>query len=395
MEDPFDILLLDVVEDAYRERIRRLVREDPEARRIALAWIRLSDQVRGAIEADVPDRDLVVLEGIRRAGREGLLTREERARLDRSAGQLAVAAERHPFLEDVLIGVEKDVDAFEQIWREEATAEARRTRTADAPRTRAAGRAPRRGSRRSTRWLWRTTSALAIVAFAAVIVFLTQRDTGLVTIATGAGEVRQIELADGSSVRLLEHSTLAYHAPGTDAQFVRFARLEGDAFFDIRSDREGFKVEAPTAEVIVLGTTFGMRAGEDAAEVFLASGRLSVSSHSARSRAVLLEAGYMTRVEEGQPPVEPEPVELSSALAWTGLLVFRETMVAEAAARLEQTYDAAISVDPELGGETVTGTFDQEQPLKSILSALSAALDAEMHRDADGTYRIAPAPRSD
>lgn len=371
------ILHFEDLSDDERAQLADSLRSDPDARKAMARWAWMLNRVRHEVNDRLPDRRLLVLEGMRRHAGADFLLSEDGEAVASSADTLRDALVQHPGLEAVVSNVVADAVAFDAAWSEASANE-----SADPMRPagrRRLDRMPARPNRRILRWSWRVGAALAVLAFASVLVLLTQRESGLTTIATAENEVRSITLADGSRVRLLGNSRLAFHAE-EGATFNRYARLEGRAFFEIVPEREGFAIDLPTARVVVLGTTFGVRADPDTSEVYLASGRVSVTSHAARSAPVVLEAGEMTSIVQGGAPARPQPTDISRALSWTGLLIFRDAPVEEVARRLEETYGLDVHFDEALRTETLTGTFERAQVAEDVLVSIASALGAEVER---------------
>lgn len=356
-----------------REEVEQLLREDPEARRIFARWRSLIRVVGDEIDEQLPDRRILILEAMRRAGSGDLLDSEEREELRAADGALGGVLEAHPGLRDALSDIESDVRIFDRVWSDVI-----RSRDAERTTLAAAERSAVHLHRRPSRWIWRIGAPTLIAAFVAILMLLGQRQTGLVAVTTGQDEVQLLTLGDGSTVRLLPNSQLDYHPDNTGASLKRYARLQGDAYFDIAPAREGFTVETPTAVVVVLGTSFGARASSEIAEVYLAEGSLSVASRAARTRPVVLEPGQMTRVRRSELPGAPSQVDLTSALAWSGLIVFRETPVGDVAIKLSERFDLDILADPILAEETVTGVFEASQDPEAVLAAVAAALDVRI-----------------
>ena len=117
-------------------------------------------------------------------------------------------------------------------------------------------------------------------------------------------------------------SSLTYADPAKASTFNRRVTLTGNAFFDIMPDQRSFTVETPTALTTVLGTSFGIQADDNAMEVVLATGSISVASKASPDGLVVLQPGQMSRVTRNGVPTTPAPVDLASALEWTGLFIF-------------------------------------------------------------------------
>lgn len=356
--------------------------EDPALAEMAAQW----RQVRAAVHTDLhkslPDSRLFVLYALDASGRADLLSSEEQQLLEVARPQLDAAIHQHPALVDVVADVDDACADFEACWAEHGPQSSTRKVAPDRKAIRPAAR------KSGLRWGWRALAAVAVVAFVAVLGLLLQRDQSMTTITVAEGETRLVELADGSTVRLLGNSQLTFVDPEQTAVFNRRVSLEGRAFFEITPDQQGFTVETPTALTTVLGTSFGIQADEAAMEVVLATGKISVASRSAQDRVVVLEPGQMSRVARNALPITPTPVDLTEALEWTGLLYFRSTPVEDAVARLSKQFEVAITVAPSLQKEPVSGTFDPSQSLDQILDALATTLSAQVRGDAETGYEL-------
>ncbi len=383
MNEAFDPTLFDdALTPEARQAFRAALEADPSLAEAYARWRQVRAAVRRSLDAHVPDRHVLVCFALDASGRSDLLTAAEREALDAARPALERAFEAHPALRDVVRRIREEADDFEAVWAAHAGEATPRTR-ADRP-SRRMRRSPAR------RWAWRVVATASLVLFAAVVTMLVQRERGMVTVRTAEGEVRLVEMADGSTARLMGGSELAYADPAEGSTDARRARLTGRAFFDVVPDRRPFTIETPTALTTVLGTTFGVRADETETEVVLVTGRVSLASRAARERFVVLEPGRRSRVAAGALPSTPVPVDVAEALAWTGLFVFRAAPLAEAVARLSAHYRVPVILTPELAADSINGTFGQEQPLEEILQTLAATLAAEVRPADDGGFVLAP-----
>lgn len=395
MKPSLDALLFpDDLSPTRRQAVQDALQEDPTLAGALAHW----DDVRAALRADldaaVPDRHLLVLYTLATTGRQHLLTEKEQAHLRAVRPGLERALAAHPALDDVLADLDGCCADFEACWAEHfGSRAARRHARSEAPP------APRRAASRGSRWErasrigWRVVAPLAVALFVVVAIFVLQRDQALVTLQVAEGSTEVVELADGSTVRLLGGATLVYAAPDEATPFNRRVTLTGGAFFEVVPGQQGFTVETPTGLTTVLGTSFGIRADDEAMQVTLATGKVAVASKAAPDRVVVLEPGQQSAVARNALPTTPQPVALGEALAWTGLLVFRVEPLAAVADALSQRYGEAVRVDPALANEQVTGTFEQEQALASVLETLATTVDATVRVEPDGSYRILPAAR--
>lgn len=380
MRDPLDIFFSDAASPEALEELRSRLISDEELRRQVAVWAYAIERERTRWDELVPDRRLLPLLVLRNSNREELLTDEDRAYLEANQEIVNTASRELVSMADVTQKVADECSAFEKAW-DEHFAETRR----------APDRSPVvHGSRKTAaRWLWRAPIAVAVVSFAIIAVLLFQRGPEFETVSTLAGETRVIEFADGSSIRLFENSRLHYVPDEQQSLIHRKAILDGRALFDVASQQQGMIVETSNAMVSVLGTLFGVVGSEDETEVTLVEGRLAVSGLAQRNAAVVLDPGQQSRVVGGGMPSTPAEVDLDAELAWTGLFVFRGVPLGRIVERLSEHYNTSIEVDGALAQEQLTGTFEHDQPLLSILRTLAAAVDARVAESATG-FRIEP-----
>lgn len=386
------IIFYDELSPEEQEAFQEELSDDSEAAADWRRWQEVRAALRRSLNERLPDRNLLVLYALQRSGREHLLSGDERRRLEEARGTLEQAVEEHPGLADVVWDVQQDCDTFEALWEEQAGL-GQNGRTA---RGNGVDRPPAHedSRRRSTfgRWAWRLSAAVIVGLFALLAVLLLQRDYSMISVVAEEGEVRRVELADGSVVRLFGGSKLTYPDPEEDPVLARQAQLVGRAFFDIAPDEEGFSIETPTATATVLGTSFGLEATEEMTELVLATGRVALAPRQAQEKVVVLKPGQRSRVGRNALPSTPASVDLTDALEWTGLFFFRGTPLTEIAERLTAHYEEAVVVAPPLQDEKVTGTFQQSQSLQEVLNVVTAALGASVRVDEQGRYVIAPSP---
>lgn len=368
----YDWLIDHLDDESTPERtkaLREALDRDPELAHAWARWEMLGASVREELEARLPDRSLLVLYALDR-NRPELLSGEERQRLQSERSALEAALEKLPALDAVAARIEEEAAAFDRLWAEHFE------ETPSRPRTRS-DRAPSR--RGASRLLTRVLLGAAVVAFAAIALFLFERDRHLVTLDIAEGEVRQLQLPDGSRVRLVGPAALRLGDPERAGAFDRRVHLAGRAYFEVRAGEEPFRVRTDVATLTVLGTSFGVISGAEGTDVVLASGRLAVAPEAAPDHVVVLEPGERSRVAPRALASTPVPVDVVEMLAWTGLLVFEATPVKKIAATLTERYRIPVGVDPALEGERVTGTFEASQPLREILSTIASTLGAELH----------------
>lgn len=343
------------------------------------ADLRALDAAEAAVRAQLDaatgeDRSLIVLYALDRAGRADLLDAADRARLDAARPALARLADAVPALALVAERIAADAVAFEAAWREAADSPA----VAPPTGTGRTDRASRPPQRRVARALWRTVALSSLAVLLAVVGLVVQRDRAMLR-TDGAGLVT---LATGTTIRTTAGTRLDYPDPARTTILPRTVRLQGDAFFDVVHTDDVFRVETSTATVAVMGTVFGVRSDAARTEVTLVEGTVDVAARA--GGAVRLAPGEQTVVAAGAAPATPSSVDLPAALDWSGLIVFRDTPLGDALARLSSWSGTQVNADARLAGQRVTGTFDAARPLEEVLAALAVPLGATVERTADG-----------
>lgn len=386
---PDGLALYDALGPDDRAAAARLLEADPELAEAFASWRSLRAGVRQQVGEALPDRALLVLHAL--ADVDGALTPDERSHLD--AAGLEDALDRHPGLALAARRVRDDRDAFEAAWAEGTSDEASPTAARDlavpaarpVPATRAADRAavqpPRApAARRAGRWVWRSAALAAVVAFAALSTWMYQRDAGYERVVADAD--RSLVLPDGSVADLAAGAVLLVPTGDRDPRHARL--LEGTALFQVVPDPESpFRLETTNAEVLVLGTTFGVEASEVQTEVALVAGSVSLAPRRQPGAAVRLAPGESSTVLAADAPSAPAPTPPGGL----GQLEPSAGPAGAVAERIAERFGVEVEVAPALRGEIVAGRFDDEATAADAFRVLALALGAEVD-STGGAYRL-------
>ena len=399
MEDVYNTLLFD---DTPTEQpsVRRKLDEDPELARAWAHWCAVRSRIRDRLTDQLPESRLLVLYALEAAGHESALSEAEREALAAARGEIEHALDAVPALTQVVESIQDDQEAFEETWAAQTDGTSgRRGRDMESRSADRAERPARPSARRSRsavqRWTRRVAVAALLVGVAVLAMLYWPQDDGLTTVTVDEGEMRMVDLTDDTTVRLAGGAILSYPSNLSDAEGHRVTLREGRAYFDVqrRADGSSFAVETPTATATVLGTQFGVLTGGDTTAVVLAEGKVEIGARDeSTASSVTLKPGQRSHVERGRAPTTPVSVDLTTALDWTGLLVFRSTPVATIAERLQRHYAATVSVAPALQDAPVSGTFDQDQSIEDVLGTLAKTLNAEVQSTTEGQYQLVPNP---
>jgi transmembrane sensor len=201
-------------------------------------------------------------------------------------------------------------------------------------------------------------AGLLAAACAALVLILPRLEpTGGVEYASARGEVREVQLADGSIMTLDANSAAV--AGFTDAS--RAIELEsGRAYFDVAHDQSRpLVVTASTARVVALGTRFDVNLGIDEMTVTLLDGSVRIENRDAASSSVVLEPGQQYIERDGRAMIRTIGAGSENVVAWrTGLINFDDQVLSEALAVMNRyTRDQIVIRDPSVAAIRVSGQF--------------------------------------
>ena len=294
----------------------------------------------------------------------------------------ALSEEAQAQLEQWLAADERHAPALrfaEQTWAAlgelalESRPEPHRQRPAEA-RT-----APVTRRRRPLRWVGRAAvlSLVLAVGWVSGPTLLLQMQSDY---RTGAGEIRTVQLDDGSSVELDASSAISIDY---DSNERRISLLAGSAVFDVapmsEAETRPFVVQSAGGRTKALGTQFVVgREGSDQAWVGVLQHSVAVSLQSPP-----VQGAAQQTLEEGQSArysakngVQPLPgFDLSAATSWRrGVLIFDRQPLGQVIEQLNRYRPGQILLaNPALASRQVSGVFRLEM-LDSALQTLTREL---------------------
>jgi transmembrane sensor len=185
--------------------------------------------------------------------------------------------------------------------------------------------------------------------------------------ATGIGEQRTIQLADGSTVELNARSKIQVYF--TEHQ-RDVALLDGQALFRVAKDKQRpFVVRVGDAQVRAVGTEFDVYKKPVATVVTVVEGKVEAYDQSGLGSAspVLLSAGEQLTVTPHTIP-KPSPADPAVATAWVQKrLIFEETPLSEVAEEFNRYNRRPLSIeDRELRKVKISGVYSSTDPSSLI-----------------------------
>lgn len=202
--------------------------------------------------------------------------------------------------------------------------------------------------------------------------------------ATATGEIRRVDLPDGSTVQLNTDSAIAidFGPDGIGPRRVRL--LRGEAAFEVvKNPDRPFTVAAGGGLSRVLGTVFTVRMSSRGTSVTLLEGRVAVSANSGGQETVL-SPNQRVRYDASRGLGEVKAVDPQGAGAWRrGKLVFHDQPLGDVIDELNRYHTGLIRlVNEDLRAKRVNGVFDIGDPV-AVVDALEAALGLSATRLTD------------
>lgn len=186
------------------------------------------------------------------------------------------------------------------------------------------------------------------------------------------GQHVEIMLADGSKVWLNSGSTLTF--PSKFNGKKRMVELDGEGFFEIKSDKEHpFIVSTSKYQVKAVGTSFNIYDYQDSPqfEAALLNGKVEVTTNAKKSSVVILTPNQRAALCQGVLKVKP--IENANNYLWRkGILYFNEPLL-EVFDKLQEYYDIEFQIrNSSLTRKSpyCTGKFRAKDGLEHIIRVL-------------------------
>ncbi|QHF47512.1 iron dicitrate transport regulator FecR [Pseudomonas sp. S35] len=238
-------------------------------------------------------------------------------------------------------------------------------------------REPARVVRRAQQAAWRRPVRRWAVAAAVLLALgLTVQNTPWLDrlradYATGTGELRSIELADGSHLQLNTDSAVQVRMSAGERQ-IRL--LRGEGFFEVTKDpARPFVVQSGDGWVKVVGTQFSVARRDAQTRVQVAQGKVEVSAGS--GAPVYLEPGRAVEYQ-GRQLAQVHGFEPASGFAWRQRqLVFRQQPLSEVVSELNRYWPGkTLVLGDALRNRVVSGVFEIDKP-EAVIKALEYTLN--------------------
>ena len=297
----------------------------------------------------------------------GALTEQEQAELR----QWIACDSRH---EAALRFAEQTWAALGEVHKDEPV---HRQRPAAAPMP--VGRAKRRRP-------WQRAAAVAMVVLVAGVGWVRGPDAWLhmqADYVTQKGEVRTVQLADGSKVELDSDSAIRLDYDGVQR---RVSLIQGSAIFDVApmvgQENRPFVVQSAGGQARALGTRFVVaREGDSQAWVGMLehSVEISLQTHPKTGAADrVLKEGQAARYSQQEGIVALDQFDVERATSWRrGVLIFDRQPLTKVIEQLNHYRPGRVVLtNPDLGVREVSGVFRLDM-LDTALGTLTHELQVQ------------------
>jgi transmembrane sensor len=231
--------------------------------------------------------------------------------------------------------------------------------------------------------LWKTVAGVAaVLAIGFISVFVlnmltretpdTWRESAMMSFKVPFGSRSEVNLSDGTVVVLNSGSELKY--PGTFVDGKREVSLSGEAFFDVKSDKEHpFIVKTHDFNVQVTGTQFNVCSYTDDnfSKVSLVKGRVGVLCGRDHN-VVDIIPGQHFYLDKEKRKYKVSESDVAMESSWKdGEFRFKEIAFPELLKRLERWYDVKLFYSaPELDEMLYNGNFRNHETIWQVLDGL-------------------------
>lgn len=241
-------------------------------------------------------------------------------------------------------------------------------------------------------------AAVLLMGILAAVFFLVQKPdpsdrfavSEMQNIYVPFGKIRELQLPDGTRVKLNAGSTFIY--PKIFSTKNRLVTLKGEGFFEVAKDaNRPFLVHTDKVMIKVLGTAFNVKAysTDKKIETTLLSGKIQVVLNDKPEKNIvmrpnekltLINKNAATEYQlEALPDLQKDEV---AEIAWlSNKLVFTNECFDEVSKQIERRFDVKIVFENEaLKKERISGVFKDES-LEQALSFIKMTTSFKYRRD--------------
>lgn len=202
--------------------------------------------------------------------------------------------------------------------------------------------------------------------------------------AISGSEIQKLLLADGSIVWLKPHSKLVY--PEEFQGEERVVTLEGEGLFEVAKDpQHPFIIHSGGLTTKVLGTSFNIKNSPEGTEVYVLTGKVSVTSAHNTQHVELLPTEKIIYANAILQKVKGESADEGKPVYTKGTeydMSFHDTRITEIAKQIESKFNVEVVIEGDIESCIITADFT-DQSLNDTIDMISEALNAQYNIDKD------------
>ncbi|TDE12917.1 FecR family protein [Dyadobacter psychrotolerans] len=215
------------------------------------------------------------------------------------------------------------------------------------------------------------------------------------TYETANGEIRRLQLPDGTMVTLNANSSLRMPSSWSHGG-AREAWLTGEAFFKVKKQQADghpvkFTVHTDDVDVEVKGTEFNVNTRQDKTRVILSEGDIQLRLVNSKKEMLQMKPGDLVDFSKAKQALAIRKVtDTRSWYSWKdNRWTFESTPLSEVATLITETYGFPVRLEGDsTGNQKVTGIIPSDN-LEDILASLESILDVTTEQK-DKQIRIQP-----
>lgn len=210
-------------------------------------------------------------------------------------------------------------------------------------------------------------AVLLALSVTSVAYYFFRGNVQLIEVASGIGEMKEVELPDGSKMWLNAQSYVRY--PEKFKGELREVTMKGEVYFEVEQNKQHpFVVHSDHIQVKVLGTAFLVsdHVNEPVISTYLAKGSIELELKELKKTMKLIPGDEVSFDPKALTYTRINNPHLSVDSWRFGKLSFYNASLFEIARKLERKFGKEIVVDETIGNTKFTADFESET-LEQIL----------------------------
>jgi len=235
--------------------------------------------------------------------------------------------------------------------------------------------------------MWRRLATIAaiVIPLLGIGAFFFQNQGEVTTYTSTLGEIKEVNLEDGTKVWLHWDSKLEVAADFNGTQ--RNVKLTGEAFFDVAKNQEKpFIIKSDEINVTVLGTSFNIKKSEEKQIVSVVSGKVKVEN---KDDSVTLEKDEKAIYTSTTQQLLKEPLLNKNEFAWKMKVVaYKNEPLQSVVKQLEELYSMSINIENTALLTCGINIVSNATDFQTVIKKVANAVNCEVKQTDDNAYQL-------